>query len=216
MQCWYRTAFFVFAALACAGAPSALEKDPAGWVDLMPSDAKLSGWTRLPLPPNQKLSDESQWKVTDGVLVCEGDKGHEALRTEREYTDFILHVEYRYTKVDGDPRYNSGVFARILDQNNWLQAQAGAGQGGWLFGTALINGEKARTNLRDQLKSERVKPAGEWNVLEVTTRGPQVSLWVNGEVTSVLEGWPALKGPVGLEAEGFRIEFRNVRIKELK
>jgi hypothetical protein len=61
-----------------------------------------------------------------------------------------------------------------------------------------------------------VKLAGEWNVFEVTARGPQVSLWVNGEVTSVLDSWPVLKGPVGLEAEGFRIEFRNVRIKELK
>jgi len=43
-----------------------------------------------------------------------------------------------------------------------------------------------------------------------------LTLWVNGDVTTVWESLEVLKGYVGLEAEGYRIEFRNLRLKELR
>ena len=55
-----------------------------------------------------------------------------------------------------------------------------------------------------------MKPAGEWNTFEITCKGKDMALWVNGAVTCEwhdCEAYP--KGYVGLEAEGFRIEFRN-------
>ena len=65
------------------------------------------------------------------------------------------------------------------------------------------------------MKAHPVKPAGEWNVCEITCKGKDVTVSINGEVTNVWHDCGAAKGFVGVEAEGYRIEFRNVKIKPL-
>lgn len=50
---------------------------------------------------------------------------------------------------------------------------------------------------------------------EITARGNTLSLWVNGEVTSQWKDLEVPKGYIGLEAEGYRIEFRNLKLKKL-
>jgi hypothetical protein len=62
----------------------------------------------------------------------------------------------------------------------------------------------------------RVKPAGEWNTLEITARGKVLTLWVNGAVTCQFGDCGNPSGLVGLEGEGYRIEFRNLKVKELR
>ena len=42
-----------------------------------------------------------------------------------------------------------------------------------------------------------------------------MTLRVNGAVTSVWEHLAVLRGYVGLEAEGWKIEFRNLKVKPL-
>ena len=94
---------------AAADTPSALESSPAGWTDLL-ADAGpgLKGWTRLPVKPGGKLKSEtkSQWSLDPktGVLVCEGDGGHEWLRYDEEVGDGVFHVEWRFTPVAGKKR----------------------------------------------------------------------------------------------------------------
>jgi hypothetical protein len=63
---------------------------------------------------------------------------------------------------------------------------------------------------------QRGKEAGEWNTYEITCRGKTVTLWVNGAVTTVWDGCEVPRGFVGLEAEGWWIEFKNVKFKELR
>ena len=46
-------------------------------------------------------------------------------------------------------------------------------------------------------------------------RGRTLTLWVNGAVTSEI-AVDVPRGHFGLEAEGWRIEFRNMRIKALE
>ena len=198
--------------------PSALEAEARGWIDLL-ADRTLRDWTRVPVPPTAALGEVSQWKVdpSTGNLICDGDKtGHEMLRYNREFANFVLHVEYRFTKLEGDAKYNSGVYARNnADGSLWHQAQLGSSSGGYLFGNTLVKGVQQRVNLRDQVKENRVKPAGEWNIFEIRAEGPKISLWVNGAVTSEFGQCEMLRGYVALEAEGYRIEFRNVKLKEL-
>jgi hypothetical protein len=198
---------------------SALEKDPSGWTDLLAASGPgLKGWTRGPIPPTGKLSPESQWTLnpTIGNLVCRGDGGHDWLRWDEEVGDAVFHVEWRFTPVEGKKGYNSGVFVRnSSDAAVWHQAQTGDGSGGFLFGDTPVGGKIQRINLSKELKDKRVKPAGEWNTFELTCRGKEISLWVNGAVTSVLADCEVPRGYVGLEAEGWRIEFRNVKLKKL-
>jgi hypothetical protein len=197
---------------SAAESKSALETSPKGWQDL----TSLKGWTRVPIPKTAALSPEDQWRYDSEskTIICEGDKGHEMLRSDAQYKDFILHVEWRLKEIDGDPRYNSGVFVRTsADGEYFTQAQVGKGPAVWLFADYAQDGKKQRINLRDQMTAQRVRPPGEWNTYEITAKGPVVSLWVNGETIGQIETVPFPQGHIGLEAEGFYIEFRNVRVK---
>jgi hypothetical protein len=203
-------------ALLCAAeSRSALETDPKGWKDLTPA----KGWVRYPIPVTATLSPDNQWRYDPKLksLICTGDKGHEIFRSARQYTDFIFHVEWRFQRLDGEPKYNSGVFVRTSENGEYMtQAQIGPGPNVWLFADYPVDGKKTRVNLRDQMTAQRVHGPGEWNTYEITVRGPKADLWVNGETIGSMEKIPLAKGYVGLEAEGFYIEFKNVKIKELR
>jgi hypothetical protein len=200
-----------------AGAESALDTSPDGWIDIMPT-ADLSGWYRVPVPPGGKLGRE-QWHIDaeKNFLICDGDGGHDMLLTSKEYGDAIFHFECRYTKVEGVKGYNSGAYVRnSADGAIWHQAQFGDARGGFLFGVTPTTDGRKSFNLNKQVTDGRVKPAGEWNTIEITARGKILTLWVNGAVTCQLEDCGAERGHLGMEGEGYRIEFRNLRVKELR
>jgi hypothetical protein len=172
--------------------PSALERDPSGWTDLLSqAGPKLEGWTRGPIPPTGRLNPRSQWSLdaATGHLVCEGNGGHEWLRWDKEFRDGIFHVEWRFTPVPGKKGYNSGT---------------------------EVDGKPQRFNLSKQQKESRVKPAGEWNTFEITCKGKDMTLWVNGAVVNRWHGCLVPHGYLGVEAEGYRIEFRNVKVKPME
>ncbi len=205
-----------------ADEPSALEQAPDGWINLL-ADAgpDLKGWTRVPIPPPPRgtLQPENQWSMDakTGVLTCSGQHGHEWLRFDREYSDFVYHVEWRYIPVDGKKGYNSGMYGRnSADGTIWHQAQMGSGSGGFLFGDTEQGGELKRVNLAKESVKDRVRPAGEWNTFELTCKGKDMLLWVNGAQTCAWHDCEVPAGYVGLEAEGWAIAFRNVRLKPLK
>lgn len=193
-------------------APSLLESDPAGWTSVQPGP-DLAGWTRGAWPATAALGAQ-QWSVdpVTGHLVCDGKGGHEWLRYDRETGDAAFHVEWRFTPVAGADRYNSGVFARtVTDLSAWHQGQVGL-EGGFLFGVTPVGGVVKR--ITQEPAAARVRPAGEWNVYEIVARARTLSLWVNGAVTSEI-AVDVPRGHFGLEAEGWRIEFRNLKTKPL-
>ncbi|MBI3463799.1 MAG: DUF1080 domain-containing protein [Planctomycetes bacterium] len=197
---------------------SALESQPDGWIDILPP-SDLKGWTRVPIPAGGKPGEKQQWHVASDsrFLICDGDGGHEWLRYDRELGDCTFHVEWRFTRVEGKKGYNSGVYTRnSADGKIWHQAQVGSASGGFFFGDTPVMGEIKRINVSKDLKGQRVKEAGEWNTFELTARGKTLTLWVNGAVTSVFSECEATRGHIGLEAEGWRIEFRNTKLKELR
>jgi hypothetical protein len=204
--------------LQAAESKSALEADPQGWVDLLPP-SDLKGWYRVPVPPGGQLGRE-QWHVDadKNLLICDGDGGHDMLLTEKEYGDAVFHFECRYTKIEGKTGYNSGAYVRnSRDGGIWHQAQFGDAKDGFLFGqTPTADGKKKSFHLAKQVTDRRVKPAGEWNTMEVSARGQTLTLWVNGAVTCQFVECAAKEGHLGLEGEGYRIEFRYLKVKELK
>jgi len=193
-------------------APSLLESEPVGWTSVQPGP-DLAGWTRQPWPATAVLGPQ-QWSVdaATGYLVCDGKGRHEWLRYGREMGDAAIHVEWRFSPVDGADKYNSGVFARTwTDLSAWHQAQVSL-KGGFLFGVTPVQGTAKRVT--QEPAALRVRPAGEWNTYEVVARGKTLSLWVNGAVTSEIT-IDVPRGHFGLEAEGWRIEFRNLKVKQL-
>ena len=208
---------FVVSPIRAADAPSALETDPQGWTNIMPP-ADLKGWSRVPVPPGGKLG-RAQWHVDadKDLLVCDGDGGHDMLLTKKEYGDAIFHFEFRYTKVEGKKGYNSGAYVRnSKDGAVWHQAQFGDANGGYLFGqTPTPDGKRKFFRLKPDATGHRVKPVGQWNTFEITARGKTLTLWVNGAVTCRFDSCNLKTGHVGVEGEGYRIEFRNLKIKQL-
>jgi len=203
-----------------APAPSALLSDPKGWVDLL-ADKTFRNWIRVPLPgvgklPAGNVSDPSPWMLDPSgeVLICEGARvGREMFRYAEELGDFVLHAEWRFTRMEGEPAYNSGVFARTsADGAAWFQAQTTLA-GGFLLGSAPVGGKMQRVNLREKMTENRVKPAGEWNIYEIRAVGKTLTLWVNGAVVNEYTECEVARGFIGLEAEGYRIEFRNLKLK---
>lgn len=199
---------------------SALETDATGWIDLL-TDNELKDWKRVAIPPGSKLNKKNPWSVDvssrEKILVCDGVGVHEMLLFNKELSDGILHVEWRFKKLDGKAGYNSGVYVRnSADGAVWHQAQVGNKNVGHIFGNTLSDGKNSKIPSNKLTGPQRGKEAGEWNVYEITAKGPQVTLWINGAVTA---SWPTCqvpRGHVGMEAEGYFIEFKNIKFKDLK
>ncbi len=174
-------------------------------------------WTRIAIPPTHPVSSVMQWHIDPAArtIVCDGNEGHEWLRFNRQFADFRFHVEWRFTKLEGNPHYNSGVFFRNdADGTIWHQAQT-TQEGGYLFGETLIGEKKTSFNLMKEMTEDRIRPAGEWNVYDIECRKDTCTLSVNGAVVNTLHT-DVPRGYVGLESEGFRIEFRDIEIEELR
>ena len=192
----------------------------ADWLNIQP-DASFRGWTRLPIPPGAPLDAKSQWSISpsDGDIVCDGakEKGHEWLRYDRELRNFVLHVEWRFRPIPGETKYNSGVFVRnTADGAVWYQAQIGPPSNGGYFFQGVDSGpdKGKRMNYKSQMKANTVKDPGEWNTYEIRAQSKKVTLSVNGAETSSFE-CDRPSGYLGLEAEHYRIEFRNLKLQEL-
>lgn len=198
--------------------PRQMEAKTSGWINIMP-DSSFDHWMRITIPPNRPLPKYSQWSVDAAThtVICAGNGGHEWLRYNRELGNFVFHVQWRLVKQEGAKHYNSGVFVRN-NQNGmiWYQAQVGNASGGYWFGDNPAGKGLLRFNLHPRMKSNPVKPAGQWNTFDIRCQGPKLILKVNGVKTSEFDNCKNLRGYLGLEAEGSRIEFRNMRIKVLK
>lgn len=191
-----------------------LASDPTGWIDMMPKSFKH--WTRMPVPPGKPLDPISQWKLDKqhGTIICEGNHGHEWLRYNHEYGNFLLHVEWRFAPKAGAKGYNSGIFIRN-DRTGRVWQQAQVGTRAYIFGQTLIDGKLSPMIKTPTPQVDPLHPVGEWNTYEIRCLGPKITLWVNGNFTAEFAVPEVPKGYWGLEAEGYWIEFRNIKLKEL-
>ena len=57
------------------------------WVDLF-NGKDLTGWVDVNTSPDT-------WSVKDGLLICKG-KPIGVMRSEKQYENFLLHVEWRH------------------------------------------------------------------------------------------------------------------------
>jgi hypothetical protein len=201
------------------GSKSALETDPTGWMDLFP-DRELKSWKRLNLDPKAK---QRVWGLSeDGkVLQIDGRNGvKEDLLYDKEFQNGIYHVEWRWSKDQGDkPNFNGGVYVRASeDAKMWIQAQVARQAKGPVVGDIieLIPGDSKPKRVDVFQKGpSREAPVGGWNTYEIACKGKSISVWVNGGVTASIDDCPLGSGRVGLQAEFALYEVRVVKFKPL-
>jgi hypothetical protein len=185
----------------------------------------LSGWTYFldKTGPNAdgSMTMEDVWKVESGKLWCSGvPNGY--IRTTADYKDFVLALEWRWVEKPG----NSGVLLRVTGPDKiWpktIEAQLMSGHAGdfWLMDGAILDTDPSHTdpkaaNHRTKMKAAE-RPAGEWNLYEITMDGSRVLLRVNGQVVNEGTGADESAGKIALQSEGAPIEFRNIRLTSIK
>lgn len=191
-------------------------KDLAGWVDV-------------------NTSPET-WRVEDGLLICTG-LPIGVMRSEKQYENFILHVEWRHMEPGG----NSGVFlwsegtvpeGRQLPKGMEVQMLElewpflNREENGEPRPIAYVHGElfgaNGMTTVPDNPRGERSKsienrclPKGEWNYYDVVAVDGTVKLSVNGKFVNGVSKASVKKGYLCLESEGAEIHFRKIQIMEL-
>jgi hypothetical protein len=188
----------------------------------------LAGWVNVNTAPDT-------WRVENGMLVCTGQPTG-VMRTERQYENFVLHVEWMHTEPGGNsgmflwsgPRANpgspfpDGVEVQMLELD-WPELHK---QNGITPPAAYVHGElfgvgKVKTapdnprGTRSMSIENRCKGRGEWNTYDVVAVDGVIKLSVNGKFVNGISRTSQKKGYICMESEGAKIYFRNIRILEL-
>jgi HEAT repeat protein len=162
------------------------------------------------------------------VVLPEAKSGN--LFTEREFSDFVLRFEFKLhpaanngvgirAPLEGDIAY-TGMEVQVLEDGSPLY---------WDLKPYQYHG-----SVYGVIPARRgtLRPPGEWNSEEITVQGRRVRVTVNG--VTVVDGdldeasaggamdgreHPGLgraSGNIGFLGHGSRVEFRNIRLKELR
>jgi hypothetical protein len=197
------------------------------WRDLF-NGKDLTGWVSINVQPDT-------FKVEDGMIVCSG-KPTGLMRTEGQYENFILHVEWMHTEPGGNsgmflwasPTPNpgspfpDGVEVQMLELE-WPELHKRNGQTPpvayvhgevWGVGNLKTTPDNPRGN-RSMSVENRCKGRGEWNTYDIVAVDGVIKLAVNGKFVNGISRATQKKGYICLESEGAKIYFRNLRILEL-
>ena len=195
------------------------EEIAEGFVPLFNGE-DLTGW----------VGDTVGYVAEEGKIVIYPKRGSGNLYTEKEYSDFVLRFEFKLTPgannglgirapLKGDAAY-VGMELQILDNTALIYRDLKPYQyHGSIYGVVSA-------------KRGYLKPVGEWNYQEVIAKGTRFTVNLNGvtivdaDIQEAIEqgtmdgrDHPGLKratGHIGFLGHGSHVEFRNIRIKELK
>jgi hypothetical protein len=178
--------------------PAAAQSGP-GWVTLV-DGSSLEGWTKV---------GESNWRVEGGAIVADklASKTASHLVSRNSYKDFMLHVEF-WASDDA----NSGIFLRCTDPASFVdrtcyEVNIFDQRPDPTYGTgAIVNFSEV---------SPMPKAGGKWNTFEITAKGRQITVMLNGQKTAELNNGLFAEGPITLQHGAGEIKFRKVAIKPL-
>jgi Domain of Unknown Function (DUF1080) len=193
------SAIAAFALFGCA-----TQSQDAGWITLVDGTTKsLENWNRL---------GDANWRIEDGAVVADKGKGGH-LVTKNSYKDFQIRIEFW-----ADHTTNSGVYMRCADpknitDKNCYEANIFDQRPDPTYGTGGI------------VHIGKVQPiykvGGKWNVYEITVKGSQITVLLNGVQTVSVQHAELPQGPVALQFgnrgkdPGGAIKWRRVQIRPL-
>ena len=183
-------------------APELLYAAPEKWAEprSLLAQNSLDGWVA------QQNGKENQWFVKGGVLTSPA-SGVNLMTTEK-FTDFKLHIEFKYPEDS-----NSGVYLRgryeVQVEDSFGKAPSSIYLGG-VYGFLTPNENAA-------------KKAGEWQAYDITLVGRRVTVVANGKTIinnqiipgitgGALDSQEAAPGPILLQGDHGQVEYRNITI----
>ena len=171
-------------------------------VALVPT-AGMRGW-------HTQRGGASQWELANGVM--RSPRSGENLVTDRTFTDFKLHVEFRYSKGS-----NSGIYLRGRHE---VQVEDD-------YGLEPLDDRFAGVYGFIEPNAMAAKPAGEWNSYDITLVGRRVSVVANGRMVvcdqiipgptgGALDSNEGEPGPLMLQGDHGPVEYRNIVITPVR
>jgi hypothetical protein len=145
----------------------------------------LSGWARIPRHEGAPANEKPGIEVREGLLVSLPDAPEDDLWYTREKIgNATLRVVYKVSA----PNANSGVFIRIPERpkseddaiNKGIEVQIDENSDDFHCTGVLYS--------MTQAKARPYKPAGEWNTLEITMKGPRTTVNLNGVLVTDYDG----------------------------
>ena len=182
------------------------QKNKGGkWIDLF-NGKDTTGW---------RIAGKGNFTVEDGALVTHGGMGM-LWYDQRKFANFSLRVEWKVN----DHCNNSGLFVRFPEKSDdpWYAVNNGyeiqiddCDKKGLMFQTGSVYSFHPAAKLAS-------KPAGEWNLYEITVVGQHYTIVLNGETVNEFDGKRGLEGYIGLQNHDpiSRVSFRSVKVKEIK
>jgi hypothetical protein len=182
----------------------------------------LDGWVVEQRPYED--NGTPNWTVRNGLLTCEG-KTFGFLRYDKhQFGDFALHVECRLS-----PGSNTGIGIRTVPYDPRRDKQTRPSYSSYEVQVQDDEDKQPSKYSTGSLyryvapNANPIKHAPAWNTIDIECAGPRIRVTINGqEVLDVdqstikqIKNKP-LKGYVCLQSHTRKVEFRNVRIREIK
>lgn len=179
------------------------EKQPTWGAPIQLFNGKdLKGWhTQKP---------DNQWVVENGIM--KSPRSGSNIMTDQTFTDFKLHIEFRYPKGS-----NSGVYLRGRYE---VQVEDSYGQEP---SSTLFSGVYGFLTPNQMAAN----PAGEWQIYDITLVGRTVTVVANGKEVICKQLIPGITGgaldsnegepgPIFLQGDHGPVEYRNIIITPAK
>lgn len=181
----------------------------------------LSNWNFV--VDGDKVPAEQVYSIKDGVINIKGEPfGY--MYTKKKYGNCHLHLEWRWVKE----ATNSGIFLLMEEIKNpfpkGIECQLYANHAGdlvMLEGADLkeyqlpADGVRPRFPVLDKHNESSEKPVEEWNCADIYIYNGVITVYINGIYQNSATN-PMKEGYIGLQSEGKEIQFRNVRVAEMK
>ena len=188
-------ALLVLTGLVCLAAPRRVPA--AGYAYSLFDGKTLNGWT---------IENKCKADVDKGKIRLH--EGNGWLRSDHQYGDFLLQVEWKAEKETG---YDGGIFVRTRPGGDPFPRQG--------YQLNLADGkEGACGRLPGATPLPGLIKRGDWNAFDILVVGNSVSLVINGRPAYRATGLKIDRGHIGIQVEvpgGGRLWFRNLRITEL-
>ncbi len=161
----------------------------------------LDGW---------HATGNNQWKADSGMLISP--KSGSNLVTDKEFTDFKLHIEFMYPQGSNSGVYLRGRYEVQIEDNKGMYPQNDLFSGIYGFLTPSENTAKA---------------PGEWQTYDITLVGRMVTVVANGKTVICNQEIPGITGgainsreaepgPLLIQGDHGPISFRNIIITPVK
>ncbi len=172
---------------------------------------------------SQAEGDPPTWSAMGPDIISTTGSPRGYFYTHNTFENFTLRGEFRYVPREETPdadamaKYNTGFLIYVPEDEPKLWPRSLEVQGRYdQIGQVKSNARDVKITVPlddDAVRQEARKPVGEWNAIEITSKGGAVTCYLNGSKISHSEPGELKSGHIGLQAEDYAVEFKNLRIR---